>query len=143
LIEQTSNETWNDKFKNIECVVSNPVKFSAKLKIDEVSLNSRQENRIMGDVLKAGTAAAAGGIAASSSAVAGTVFGGGWLSALGIGVAVTPVGWILGTAVASGAACYGVLQMLRTNAGDSVQEIPHFIKTHHDALGAALFDLMA
>lgn len=143
MIEPTPKETWNDNFNNIERVVANPVKFRAKLKIDEVDLNSRQENRIMGDVLKAGTAAATGGIAASSSAVAGTVFGGGWLAALGIGVAATPVGWVLGTAVASGAACYGVLQMLRTNAGESVQDVPHFIKTHHDALGAALFDLIA
>lgn len=68
MIEQTSNETWNDKFKNIERVVANPLKFREKLEIGEVNLASLQKNRIMGDVWKVGTAVAAGGMAANSSA---------------------------------------------------------------------------
>ena len=74
--------------------------------------------------------------------VAGTFFGGGWLATIGIGAAVTPIGWIIGAAVASGAACYGVLRLYRGYEGSRVRKVPAFINTPIDVLGAALFDLM-
>lgn len=124
-------------------MVAEPLKFKAKLAIGEDAFASLQTARLVGDLWQVGTAATAGGLAASSSAVAGTLFGGGWLAALGIGAAATPVGWVVGAAVASGAACYGVLRMFRSYEGTRVQKVPAFINTPIDVLGAALFDLMA
>ncbi len=123
-------------------MVAEPLKFKAKLAIGEDAFASLQAARMVGSLWQVGTAATAGGLAASSSAVAGTFFGGGWLAALGIGAAVTPVGWVVGAAVASGAACYGVLSLFRNYEGSRVQKVPTFINTPIDVLGAALFDMM-
>ncbi|MBC2834086.1 TerB family tellurite resistance protein [Paragemmobacter straminiformis] len=131
------------RFEGVDRVVAEPLKFKAKLGIGEDAFASLQTARMVGDLWQIGTAATAGGLAASSSAVAGTFFGGGWLAALGIGAAVTPVGWVVGAAVASGAACYGVLRLFRSYEGTRVQKVPAFINTPIDVLGAALFDLMA
>lgn len=130
-------------FDGVGRVVAEPLKFKAKLDIGEDAFASLQAARLVGDLWQVGTAATAGGLAASSSAVAGTFFGGGWLAALGIGAAVTPVGWVVGAAVASGAACYGVLRLYRGYEHTRVQKVPAFINTPIDVLGAALFDLMA
>lgn len=131
------------RFDGVGRVVAEPLKFKAKLAIGEDAFTSLQTARLVGDLWQVGTAATAGGLAASSSAVATTFFGGGWLAALGIGAAVTPVGWVVGAAVASGAACYGVLRLYRGYEGTRVQKVPAFINTPIDVLGAALFDLMA
>lgn len=131
------------RFDGVGRVVAEPLKFKAKLAIGEDAFTSLQAARLVGDLWQVGTAATAGGLAASSSAVATTFFGGGWLAALGIGAAVTPVGWIVGAAVASGAACYGVLRLYRGYEGTRLQKVPAFINTPIDVLGAALFDLMA
>lgn len=131
------------RFERVGRVVAEPLKFKAKLAIGEDAFASLQTARMVGDLWQVGTAATVGGLAASSSAVAGTFFSGGWLAALGIGAAVTPVGWVIGAAVASGAACYGVLRMFRSYEGTRVQRVPTFINTPIDVLGAALFDLMA
>ncbi len=137
----TPDET--NRFEGVGRVVAEPLKFKAKLAIGEDAFTSLQSARLVGDLWQVGTVATAGGLAASSSAVAGTFFGGGWLATLGLGAAVTPVGWVLGAAVASGAACYGVLRLFRTYEGTRVQKVPAFINTPIDVLGAALFDLMA
>lgn len=131
------------RFDGVGRVVAEPLKFKAKLDIGEDAFASLQAARLVGDLWQVGTAATAGGLAASSSAVAGTFFGGGWLAALGIGATVTPVGWVVGAAVASGAACYGVLRLYRGYEGTRVKKVPAFINTPIDVLGAALFDLMA
>lgn len=131
------------RFDGVSRVVAEPLKFKARLAIGEDAFASLQTARLVGDLWQVGTAATAGGLAASSSAVATTFFGGGWLAALGIGAAATPVGWVVGAAVASGAACYGVLRLYRGYEGTRIQKVPAFINTPIDVLGAALFDLMA
>lgn len=131
------------RFDGVSRVVAEPLKFKAKLDIGEDAFASLQAARLVGDLWQVGTVATAGGLAASSSAVAGTLFGGGWLGALGIGAAVTPVGWVVGAAVASGAACYGVLRLYRGYESTRVKKVPAFINTPVDVLGAALFDMMA
>ena len=137
---EQSDETG--RFDGVSRVVAEPLKFKTKLDIGEDAFASLQAARLVGDLWQVGTAATAGGLAASSSAVAGTFFGGGWLAALGIGAAVTPVGWVVGAAVASGAACYGVLRLYRGYEGARVKKVPAFISAPIDVLGAALFDLM-
>ena len=139
----TANPSEISRFESVRQVVAEPLKFKAKLAIGKDAFESLQTGRLVGDLWQVGTAATAGGLAASSSAVAGTFFGGGWLASLGLGAAVTPVGWVVGAAVASGAACYGVLRLFRSYEGTRVHKVPAFINTPMDVLGAALFDLMA
>jgi len=130
------------EFDNVARVVAEPLRFKARLAIGEDAFASLQTTRVLGDIWQVGTAAAAGGAVAGSSAVAGTFFGG-WLTALGVTTAVTPVGWVLGAAAASSAACYGVVRLFRRYEGSRVMKVPAFINTPIDFLAASLFDLMA
>lgn len=138
----SSEDNLIAEFSDVTRVVADPLRLKAKLAIGEDAYASLQATRVLGDVWKMGTAAAAGGAVAGSSAVAGTFFGG-WLTALGVATAVTPVGWVLGAAAASGAACYGVVQLFRRYEGSRVVKVPAFINTPIDLLAASLFDLMA
>jgi uncharacterized tellurite resistance protein B-like protein len=62
---------------------------------------------------------------------------------LGIGTAATPMGWVAFAAIASGGACYGLYRLLGQSKGSRVIEIPRYLNTPLDALGLALFDLLA
>lgn len=122
-------------------VVSQPLQFKAKLGIGEDAYSSLQAGRAVGELWHVGTAAAAGGVAAGSSAVASTFFGT-WLTALGIGTAVTPIGWVIGGAAAAGALSWGALRAWRSYSGSRVEAVPRFINTPIDYLAASLFDLI-
>lgn len=88
----------------------------------------------------AGTAAAI----AKSSVVASTFFApSGLLALVGFGTAITPIGWILAAAVASGGAWAGASKYVKTQSKNKVTVIPNFINTPMDVLALALFDLMA
>lgn len=130
------------EFEDVSRVVADPLRFKAKLAIGDEAYATLKATRVLGDVWQVGTAAAAGGAVAGSSAVAGTFFGG-WLTALGVATAVTPAGWVVGAAAASGAACYGVVRLFRRYESSRVMKVPAFINTPIDFLGASLFDLMA
>jgi hypothetical protein len=128
----------------IEEVVSDPLRFKAKLMIGEnayLSLRAINRGRELWDVMgTAGTGAAV----ASSSLVASTFFAPtGLLGLLGIGAAVTPIGWVAFAALTSGGACYGLYRLLGNAKGSRVIEIPKFLNTPLDTLGLGMFDLMA
>ncbi len=128
----------------IEEVVADPLRFKAKLMIGEnayVSLRMINRSRELWDVVgTAGTGAAI----ASSSVVASTFFAPtGLLGLLGIGAAVTPIGWVAFAALASGGACYGLYRLLGNAKGSRVIEIPKFLNTPLDTLGLGMFDLVA
>lgn len=130
--------------EDIEEVVADPLRFKAKLRIGEnayVSLRAINRGRELWDVLgTAGTGAAV----ASSSVVASTFFAPtGLLGLLGIGAAVTPIGWVAFAALTSGGACYGLYRLLGSAKGSRVIEIPKFLNTPLDTLGLGMFDLMA
>jgi len=111
-------------------VVAEPLRFKAKLAIGEnayKSLRMINRTREVWDVL-----GAAGGGAALAKA-----------AALGLGAAATPVGWVAIAALASGGACYGMYRWLGDTKGSRIIEIPKFLNTPLDALGLALFDLIA
>ncbi|MEO6276860.1 hypothetical protein [Roseateles sp.] len=111
-------------------VVAEPLRFKAKLAIGEnayASLRMINRTREVWDVL--GSAGA--GAALVKSGV------------LGIGAATTPIGWVALAAVASGGACYGLYRWLGDTKGSRIIEIPKFLNTPLDALGLALFDLIA
>jgi hypothetical protein len=130
--------------ESVEQVVADPLRFKAKLAIGEEAYTSlRVVNRVreLWDVLGA---AGTGAAVAKSGVVATTFFAPtGLLGALGIGTAATPIGWVALAALASGGACYGLYRYLGNSKGSRVIEIPRFLNTPLDALGLALFDLIA
>lgn len=129
-------------FEGVDRVVLQPLKFKAQLRIGEEAYRSLQAGRAVSDLWNFGTAAATGGFVAGSPVVASTFFGTS-LTALGIGTAVTPVGWVVGGAVAAGALSWGVLRMWRGYSASRVEIVPRFINTPIDLLAASLFDLVA
>lgn len=130
--------------EDVEQVVAEPLRFKAKLAIGEEAYTSlRVVNRVreLWDVLGA---AGTGAAVAKSSMIATSFFApSGLLGALGIGTAATPIGWVAFAALASGGACYGLYRYLGNSKGSRVIEIPRFLNTPLDALGLALFDLIA
>ena len=129
---------------DVEQVVAEPLRFKAKLAIGEnayTSLRAVNKMRELWDVLGA---AGTGAAIAKSSLVASTFFApSGLLGMLGIGAAATPIGWVAFAAIASGGACYGMYRLLGQSKGSRVIEIPRYLNTPLDALGLALFDLLA
>ena len=132
------------RFDGVERVVADPLRLKLKLAIGEDAYAALRVKRRLQEVWDVGGVAATGGAVAASSVVAGTFFApGGWLAAIGLGTAaVTPLGWIIGAAVVSGGAYYGVIRLLRSYSEARVQVIPAFINTPMDLLGASLFDMM-
>ncbi len=130
--------------EGVEQVVAEPLRFKSKLAIGEEAYTSlRVVNRVreLWDVFGA---AGTGAAVAKSSLVATSFFApSGLLGALGIGTAATPIGWVAFAALASGGACYGLYRYLGNSKGSRVIEIPRFLNTPLDALGLALFDLIA
>lgn len=125
-------------------VVADDLRFKARLGIGEnayTSLRVVNRARELWDVLGA---AGSGAAVAKSSLVASTFFApSGLLGALGLGTAVTPVGWVALAAVASGGACYGMYCLLGKGRNGLVIEIPRYLNTPLDQLGMAIFDLIA
>lgn len=132
------------KLDDVEQVVAEPLRFKARLAIGEnayTSLRAVNKMRELWDVLGA---AGTGAAVAKSSLVASTFFApSGLLGMLGIGTAATPMGWVAFAAIASGGACYGLYRLLGQSKGSRVIEIPRYLNTPLDALGLALFDLLA
>ena len=131
-------------FEHIESIVADPIRFKIKLAIGEdayTSLRLKKSVTEAWDTL--GAAGTAIGIA-KSSAVATTFFAPtGVLGALGIGTAVTPIGWVVAAAVITGGAWAGVSRYVGKKSKGKTTVIPEFINTPMDVLGLALFDLMA
>jgi uncharacterized tellurite resistance protein B-like protein len=49
---------------------------------------------------------------------------------------------VIGAAVAGGSACYGVSYLCRSYSGSRVMEVPNFLNTPLDVLGASMLDLL-
>lgn len=128
-------------FDAVERVVQEPLRFKTKLAIGEKAYKSLMAGRLAADLWSTGSAAAIGGLTASSPLVA-TKFFGTWLTALGIGTAVTPIGWVIASAAAAGALGWGATQVWQRYSGSRVEQVPKFINTPLDVLGASLFDLI-
>lgn len=140
-MSQTDHASWTD---GIEQVVANDLKFKAQLDIGEEAFKSLRLKRYLLDALDAGNGAITGAAIAKSSFVAGAFFApSGLLGALGIGTAVTPLGW----AIAAGAlgASLSVIIGKKFVRGHSsrVKVIPDFINTPLDLLAIGLFDMIA
>lgn len=134
----------HDEFTDVKTVIEEPLKFKLKLAIGEDAYGSlRLVNRV-GEYWDNYGWATTGAAAAKTGIVATTFFAPtGLLGALGIGAAVTPVGWVIAAAVLTGGAAIGVKRFLNETSDSRVAVIPKFINTPIDLLAISLFDLIA
>ena len=136
--------TWHDRFTalGIDSPLSHPLCFKKELHIGKTAYRSLKIKKRVFELLRPIGAAGVGATVASSSAVATTFFPAGILGALGLATAATPVGWVIGTAVFSGAAWAVITKKLDSLSSSRVVEIPKFINTPLDLLAVSIFDLV-
>lgn len=131
-------------FSDVECVITEPLKFKAALAIGEDAYASLRRGNKVKEWWDMIGAIGGGAAAAQSSIVATTFFAPHWLLAtFGFGTAVTPVGWVIAAAVVSGGAWYGIQKVLSSAVDSRITKVPKFINTPIDVLAVSLFDLLA
>lgn len=137
-------KTWHDRFAGlgIDSPLSHPVCFKKELHIGPAAYRSLMIKRRVFELLRPLGAAGVGATVAGSSAVATAFFPAGILGALGLATAATPIGWVIGTAVFSGAAWTVIARKLDSLSSNRVDEIPRFINTPLDLLAVSIFDLV-
>lgn len=134
-------------FDDVESVIGNPYAFKQKLGIGEDAFDSLRQKKKLGKIFDfadtAGAAATGVGVA-SSTAVASTFFApSGLLSIIGLGAAVTPIGWVIAAGAASSLAYVGIKRYMTSGKDDKVDVIPKWINTPMDVLAVGLFDFLA
>lgn len=131
-------------FDDVQSVISDPLRFKAKLAIGEDAYKSLRMAKSARKVWDVAGMAGTGAMVAKSSIIAATFFApSGLLGLIGIGAAATPIGWVALAAVASGGAWIGVTKLFKNVAGGRVTVIPDFINTPMDVLAVGIFDLLA
>ncbi|MDV7141751.1 TerB family tellurite resistance protein [Tropicimonas sp. TH_r6] len=128
-------------FDCVQSVLANEERFKIRLKIGRDAFTSLKTGERLGHLFHLGTAAGAGAGAAASGTVATTFFGSIWTS-VGLATAATPVGWIVGAAVASGGFVYGVSRLFQSYSNSRVDEIPKFLNSALDIMAASTLDLL-
>ncbi len=133
-----------DWFRDIETIVSEPLNFKAKLAIGEEAYTSLKVKNAVVQAWDVAGVATTAAVVAKSSVVASTFFAPtGFLAAIGIGTAVTPIGWVIAASVVTGGAWLGITRHLKKASADKVTIVPNFINTPLDVLALGLFDLLA
>lgn len=131
-------------FQGIDEVVSDPLRFKAKLRIGTDAYDSSRAIKTLSSLWHSTGAAVSGALVAQSAPVASTFFApAGILSFLGIGTAATPIGWVVASAALAGAGWVGVMRYFNQSLDKRSTTVPDFINTPVDVLALALFDLMA
>ena len=134
--------------QNEEVIVTEPLKFKAKLGIGERAyglLRAREHITTFSEAIGVG---ATGSVLASSGAVAGTFFASSGfmastLSVIGLSAtAVTPIGWVIAAGILSGGAYVGVSRLFETSKDNGLIVIPKYINTPLDIISVALIELM-
>ncbi len=123
-------------------VIAVPVAFKNKLRIQDKAYKWLSARERLADFLLAGVGAGAGAGAASSAVVASSFFAPTGLAAwFGLATAVTPVGWVLASAVATGGTVL-VLGKFLTDKTSVAEIVPHHINTPLDLLAQSLMELL-
>lgn len=129
---------------DVEEIIQEPLKFKAKLAIGEDAYTSLKAANRLSDAWHTLTASAITGTAASSTVVASSFFApSGLLGVLGIGAAVTPIGWVVAAAAMGGGVGYGLNHFIKKHKSQQTTIIPKFINTPLDILALGLFELLA
>jgi hypothetical protein len=133
-----------DWFEDIDKIVAEPLNFKAKLAIGEDAYTSLKVKNAAYQAWEVTGVATTAVVVAKSSVVASTFFAPtGFLAAIGIGTAVTPIGWVIAAGVVTGGAWVGITRYLKKASANRVTVIPKFINTPLDVLALGLFDLLA
>lgn len=139
-----SNQDQTNWFQDIETIISEPLNFKAKLSIGEDAFTSLKVKNAAFQAWEVAGVATTAAVVAKSSVVASTFFApSGFLAAIGIGTAATPVGWVIAAGVVTGGAWVGITRYLKKASASRVTVIPKFINTPLDVLALGLFDLLA
>lgn len=137
------NQEHSNGFRDIETIVSEPLNFKAKLAIGEDAYTALKVKNTVVQAWDVAGVATTAAVVAKSSAVASTFFAPtGFLAAIGIGTAVTPIGWVIAAGVVTGGAWFGITRHLKKASASRVTVIPNFINTPLDVLALGLFDLL-
>ncbi len=137
------DQDQTDWFQGIETIVSTPLNFKSKLSIGEDAYTSLKVKNTVVQAWDVAGVATTAAVVAKSSVVASTFFApSGFMAAIGIGTAVTPIGWVIAAGVVTGGAWYGITRHLKKASASRVTVIPNFINTPLDVLALGLFDLL-
>lgn len=139
-----TEQQLNNQFKTVESVITDPLKFKAKLAIGEDAYTSLRIKNWAMELWDAAGAATTAAAIASSTVVASTFFAPkGFWSFFGFGKASTPIGWIIAAGVITGLAWIAVSRFLRGKTGNKVSVIPHLLNTPINVLAVDLFNFIA
>lgn len=142
----TNTPEWKALFDElkIKTVVRQDVQFKAQLDIGEDVYRLLRTGNVAAYVAHASIAGVAGAATAASPVVAGTFFpAGGILGLVGLGTAVTPIGWVTAA---------GVLSATIWTAGkigydklthESSTRVPAWLNTPLDVLAVGIFEIVA
>ncbi len=132
-----------DRMQDVETVIRDPLRFKLKLDIGDQAYSSLRLKKYLLDSVDAANGAATGFVVAKSSVVASTFFApSGFLGALGIGAAATPVGWAIGAGIAGAGLSLIIGKRFIRGSSDRVKQIPDFINTPMDVLATGLFEMI-
>jgi uncharacterized tellurite resistance protein B-like protein len=129
-------------FDEVKTVLANQERFKIKLGIGSDAFASLKVGKFVGQLWDMGGAVGTGASLAASKSVAGIFFGSFWTTLPFTAAAITPVGWVVGAAVVSGGAYYGVSRLFKSYAGSRMDEVPKFLNTGLDVLAASALDLL-
>lgn len=130
-------------FEHVQMVVRDPLHFKYKLDIGEDAYQSLRLKKYLLDAFDAGNGALVGFGAAKSSLVASTFFApSGFLGAIGVGTAATPLGWAIAAGLVGAGLSLVIGKHLVRGTSSEVRTIPDYINTPMDILGIGLFDLI-
>lgn len=142
-----SDEEQLARFASVKRVVADDVKFKARLGIGENAYTSLKVIKTLRSLFDVSGSAASGAAAANSTWVATTFFGKTGLAAVWAALpftagAATPVVVVAAASIATGGACYGVVQLFRSYTRSRVDTVPKFLNSALDVLGASILDLI-